>query len=1355
MKKRGEFGLILVFILIGFILILSLTSMGFGKDSGVKVDSQVMQELQDKGKVKVIVVMKNVEELPDKLKGVSMQALREQAINNIAGERVKHRFTSFNGFSASLTSDDLKKLEADERIERIDYDAPVHAFLQESVPLVNATRTWPVQVNGINITGEGETICIIDTGVNYTHPDLGGCTIKNTTLNGNTVDNVTESVHPYANSSVYEWNITMPGFSSIAVHFVKVDTESGFDFVHILDSNNVNLTNYSGEHYDFWSPSVGGDTIKIRLTSDSSLNYYGFYIDKVINGTTNSSYNWTTCSKVINGWNTIGSEEPDPYDNHGHGTHVTGIAAASGGIKGVAPDSKIISIKALKSDGTGFTSDVLKGIEWCTNNASTFNISVISMSLGGELYKGYCDIQESSFTAAINSAITKNVSVIVATGNEGNKTAISTPACIQNATAVGWSTDDTDTIHSNSNRNNVTDLLAPGSVINSTRWSTSSCASGCTCYGNYMVCSGTSMATPHVAGAFALVRQFYLLKFGRVLKPAEIQDVLNDTGKLIDDSAGSGLNFSRIDIYSAILQLNGGPNITLNSPNASYTNETVAVKNITFNCSASDTLGLLNISLWITNSNNQSFSLNQTTSISGTSNSTIFVLGLGVGTYTWNCQARNAGGQAGFASSNRSIVLNQAKQIIFIGVDGLQYNHYIEMLRSGELGNFSKLVNNGGWNGTANITGHNQTITAPGNAELHTGLNETLTNITDNTAGKSIPNSNTTFERLRAYNSRIATGSVYGKNTSYIPDGILANAKSEVDWWQNRTTFSNSNWQDGTDCIYSENVSEKAREFIGNYSDQSFYLVVYFGVPDCSGHAHGENSSEYNQSLINVDNGLGIVLDALEDNGLRGTRNVTQIIISADHGWNENSTEHNVTNSDTIVIPLIASNSTLTMNTTSDGLREQCEIAPTILNYFGMSASQYQDIVNNGCDSMLGTGDSTLPSITINSPANGTWYNASRFNISINENGSCWAVFNDVTNITLNNITSARTSFFHENTSVSETTTLRYNVTFYCNDTSGNLNSTARRYFGVDKTAPIVSYVSPAHNYNTTDTTPTFTYRVNDSNDISSCSLLIDNVVKDTALNVLNNTDQTLTPESALSVADHEWQVSCIDEAGNTGITPSHRDITITSSDGEDGDGGDGGSTTTGADEEYTGVTYTLAESVIKNGTDKKLMEEDKVIFRINNRSHTLTIVDVKNKSIRIKIESDIIRADLNISDEKKFDLNKDNYLDFYVKLNGITGLVANITMKEIYELSNISINATQGNESITGTGGSEGGESRISKAFAWAKSKIISVFSSWTWKTHLYVWVPTGVVIVGGITTAILIRRHYKKKKYYEKGVE
>jgi len=571
MVKRGVwfvFALILV-LMVSF----AFSNISVAKDSGMKVSSEVSKAIQNEGKARVIVVMKDSPSEFGKFSIAGSNA-RKEAIAEIGKEKVGHEFQSFNGFSASLTAEDIAKLETDDRVERIEYDIPVSIFLQQSVPLINASLAWRVQQSVINITGAGETICIIDTGVNYSHADLGNCTIKNLSLIGN-IENLTtpvESAHNYTNNTDTTWKINYTGFSKIAVHFVNISLEyqgevggyDTFDRITIYDGNMSEVASYHGINgviQDLWSPNVDGDTIYVRLKTDESFTDYGFYIDQIINGATNTTYNWSSCSKVIGGWNMVGNN-PNPYDDHGHGTHVAGIAAANGAIKGVAPDAKIVAVKALNSAGNGWESDVLAGIEWCTNSSSVYNISVISMSLGTNCdtdpeycFSSYCDVQESSYKKAINVAVGKNISVVIAAGNNGNKTAISSPACIRNATAVGWSNKD-DTINSQSNRNNITDLFAPGTNINST-WITGGYRS------DY---SGTSMATPHVAGAFALVRQFYKLQSGFAPTPAYIQSELNKTGKLIDDSAQSGYNFSRIDILAAIMDINQAPNILFSSP---------------------------------------------------------------------------------------------------------------------------------------------------------------------------------------------------------------------------------------------------------------------------------------------------------------------------------------------------------------------------------------------------------------------------------------------------------------------------------------------------------------------------------------------------------------------------------------------------------------------------------------------------------------------------------------------------------------------------------------------------------------------------------------------------------------------
>jgi len=389
----------------------------------------------------------------------------------------KRRFTIVNGFAGEITMDGLEKLRRDPDVESVAIDKPVRIALDDTAPLINATETWSLIYGGLNgqsrdnVTGRGQTVCIIDTGIDYTLSDLGSCLGANCKVLG------------------------------------------GYDYVN---------------------------------------------------------------------------DDADPIDDNGHGTHVAGIVASEdSAYRGIAPDAKLIAIKVLGAGGSGSTSDVVSGIEWCTDNQTTFNISVISLSLGTEdIYTTYCDDSETSFRDAVDAAVAKNISVVAATGNDGSTTGIGAPACIENATSVGWSTK-ADAIASNSNRNNVTALMAPGSSITSLDPSTIGCLGSCTCSGGFMTCSGTSMSAPHVSGAIALLKQYRSLESNSSHTPEYLEDVLNDTGVLIDDTGESGYDFWRINILAALESLdNSTPQISFadtSLDNYSFTNVNWFFINITSN----------------------------------------------------------------------------------------------------------------------------------------------------------------------------------------------------------------------------------------------------------------------------------------------------------------------------------------------------------------------------------------------------------------------------------------------------------------------------------------------------------------------------------------------------------------------------------------------------------------------------------------------------------------------------------------------------------------------------------------------------------------------------------------------------
>jgi len=640
MKKE-----VLVLAIISILLISISLGLISAKDSKKdKIEQKVLDKANKEGKVRVIVKLKD-----NKKAANSVNSLSEK----VGKEKISHKFSS-GGFSASLTAKEIEDLANDNNVESIYYDRPVSIDLQDSVPLINATNTWKLQDAGINLTGKGQTVCIIDTGVDYTHPDLGNCTPVKLILNGS-VENLTipvESAHNYADNFDYTWTIMMPGYSQIAVHFRNLTTETNFDQVEILDNNSKFIAIYSGSHPDIWSASAVGDTIKIRLITYIDTNYYGFYIDQVINGTTNTTYDWSNCSKVIGGWD-VRNSDGDPKDDQGHGTHVAGIVAANGAIKGVAPDAKIIAIKALSSGaGSGTTSDVVAGIEWCTTRNEDFNISVISMSLGascynstgdwsGDCFNTFCDSADALTSNAINSATEKNISVIIAAGNDGNESYISYPACMQNAIPVSATTkaDVIDTSYSN--RNWMVQLVAPGTNINSTQ-------NG----GGYTIKQGTSMATPHAAGAIVIINQFLKLQ-GDSRNPQEIESALNRTGRIIND-AGSGLNFSRINIYDAIMALDSvGPSVTLISPSSNYINNTATSLNLTFRCNATDFI-MKNMTFYLWNETDV---YNSSSKIVSGANGVLEVniSNLSQGDYAWNCLAYDNSSNPAFASSNYSV----------------------------------------------------------------------------------------------------------------------------------------------------------------------------------------------------------------------------------------------------------------------------------------------------------------------------------------------------------------------------------------------------------------------------------------------------------------------------------------------------------------------------------------------------------------------------------------------------------------------------------------------------------------------------------------------------------------------------
>jgi len=178
MMKRGLAALISLLLIMPYLTI-----------AEIKVDSSVEKSLETNKEVNVIVYLKHpniVAEYKNEqdrvLNRINYVYYRDRMQDNY-DLRLKHRYKTINAFSGNITKNGLEKLRSDSNVESIVLSKNYNVQLNEARPLVNASTANSIVVNNFNITGRGQTICIIDTGINYSHESFGSCTESNF-LNG-------------------------------------------------------------------------------------------------------------------------------------------------------------------------------------------------------------------------------------------------------------------------------------------------------------------------------------------------------------------------------------------------------------------------------------------------------------------------------------------------------------------------------------------------------------------------------------------------------------------------------------------------------------------------------------------------------------------------------------------------------------------------------------------------------------------------------------------------------------------------------------------------------------------------------------------------------------------------------------------------------------------------------------------------------------------------------------------------------------------------------------------------------------------------------------------------------------------
>jgi len=286
--------------------------------------------------------------------------------------------------------------------------------------------------------------------------------------------------------------------------------------------------------------------------------------------------------KFIAGWDfeiMAGGEAVNPHGDPliGHGTHVAGTALGTGGAgedsaqRGVAPGAQLVDVKTVSD--AGFGGFLVQAIEWCIDNvdrdwlsSDTDGIQVMSMSLGTPSESDGSD----TFSQTANQAVDAGMTVVVATGNDGNSGFITSPAAADKVIAVGATDDhntvtrDDDTVAGYSNkgpRDNdgdsdpydelKPDVVAPGSNIMAPRADS---------YGAFVAMSGTSMATPHVSGVVAL-----MLEANPDLTPAQVKSILQASAEArgtpynptLSDKYNGAWGYGIVDAYRAVLMAQG------------------------------------------------------------------------------------------------------------------------------------------------------------------------------------------------------------------------------------------------------------------------------------------------------------------------------------------------------------------------------------------------------------------------------------------------------------------------------------------------------------------------------------------------------------------------------------------------------------------------------------------------------------------------------------------------------------------------------------------------------------------------------------------------------------------------------
>ena len=309
----------------------------------------------------------------------------------------------------------------------------------------------------------------------------------------------------------------------------------GVVFLTLNGEMRMTLDNAIGIHHadTVWDLGYTGEGISIAII-DTGIDPLHVGLNDFDDDPTTNDPKVVAFYDALDGSGDDGSGETEPYDDQGHGSHCAGISAGTGAVeegplsdgatpyRGIAPDAWLVGVKVLDSGGSGSFAEVMKGMEWTIDNKIKYNIRAASMSLGGVWLIELTQEQEERITHLANEMVAAGISLMIAAGNSAGYGTIGTPGAAKDVITVGSTEDSKDlAVYSSKGPTHEGQIKPNVAAIGSAVMSVE--ANSGNGYASY---SGTSMATPMVAGMAAL-----LLQANPDLQPLMIRTILESTSE--------------------------------------------------------------------------------------------------------------------------------------------------------------------------------------------------------------------------------------------------------------------------------------------------------------------------------------------------------------------------------------------------------------------------------------------------------------------------------------------------------------------------------------------------------------------------------------------------------------------------------------------------------------------------------------------------------------------------------------------------------------------------------------------------------------------------------------------------------